>query len=215
MGIRKFPLVNEHLYHIFTRSISEYKVFRSYYDFMRMIETMIYYREKNPPIKFSKFYTQKRKGEILMRPHEKKIVKIIAYCLMPTHIHLILQQIDENGISNFMERILKSYSKYFNKKYKRKGPLWESKFKNVHVETDEQLLHLTRYIHLNPVTAYLVEKPEEWIFSSYREYLQDSTLKICEFEEFLRIEKEEYRIFVEERVDYQRELSKIKHLLLE
>jgi len=76
-------------------------------------------------------------------------------------------------------------------------------------------LHLTRYIHLNPVTASLVKKPEDWNFSSYKEYLGESPRKICEFEEFIPIGKNEYKLFVEERIDYQKELAKIKHLLLE
>ncbi len=215
MSIRKVPLVNGEFYHIFTRSISGFRIFNSNYDFLRMLETIIYYTNENPPLKFSKYYSQKYKKEIFSRLGGKKIVRIIAYCLMPTHLHLILQQLEENGISNFMEKVLKSYSKYFNKKYKRKGPLWETRFKNVHVDTDEQLLHLTRYIHLNPVTALLVKKPEDWNFSSYKEYLGGSPRKICEFEEFIPIEKNEYKLFVEERIDYQKELAKIKHLLLE
>jgi len=216
MTIRKTPLVIGQFYHIFTRSIADYKVFKSHNDFVRMIDTMIYYRSKNTPQKFSRFYSKKNKKNFTLELEEgEKFVKIIAYCLMPTHIHLLLQQIEENGISNFMERVLKSYSKYYNTKYKRKGPLWESRFKNVIIKNDEQLLHLTRYIHLNPVTAYIVKKPEEWLFSSYREYIDDSSKKICEFEGFIEIKSEKYKSFVEERIDYQRELAKIKHLLLE
>ncbi len=78
---------------------------------------------------------------------------------MPTHIHLILKQLKEDGISAYMSKILNSYTCYFNRRTKRKGPLWESRFKRVEVTSDEQLLHLTRYIHLNPVTAHIVEEP--------------------------------------------------------
>jgi putative transposase len=116
-----------------------------------------------------------------------------------------------------MKNLLDSYSKYFNLKVKRKGPLWESRYKTVLVETDEQLLHLTRYIHLNPVTAYLINKPEEWKFSSYLEYLGEinDREKISEYEEFLEINPKDYKIFVENRISYQRELNKIKKLTFE
>ena len=70
-----------------------------------------------------------------------------------------------------MRRLLNSYTRYFNEKIKRKGPLWEGRFKKVLVNSDEQLLHLTRYVHLNPVSAGIVEKPEDWPCSSYREYI--------------------------------------------
>lgn len=136
---------------------------------------------------------------------------------MPTHIHLILQQLKNYGISRFMNLILKSYSKHFNIKHKRKGPLWEGRFKNVLVETNEQFLHLTRYIHLNPVTDYLVNKPEDWKFSSYREYigLVDKDERICDFSDYLDMDIPSYQGFVNDRIVYQRELAQIKHLILE
>ena len=83
------------------------------------------------------------------------------------------------------------------------------------VSTDEQLLHLTRYIHLNPVTAYLVNKPEDWQASSYLEYLLkiDEADKICSYDDILDIEKVSYKQFVEDNISYQRDLAKIKDCL--
>jgi putative transposase len=148
---------------------------------------------------------------------KERLVQIIAYCIMPTHLHLILKQLKENGISTFIGNVLNSYSRYFNTKYRRKGPLWEGKFKNVLVKTDEQLLHLTRYIHLNPSTAFLVDRPEEWLASSYQEYLLkvNNIERICKFEDVLEIEPSSYRKFIEDRISYQRELAVIKEMLLE
>lgn len=183
-----------------------------------MQELLKYYQVKKPLIRYSIYLRIRSKEKISKTAFvNNNLVDIIAYCLMPTHIHLVLTQLCENGISVYMGRILNSYARYFNTKYKRKGPLWEGRFKGIQVETTEQLYHLTRYIHLNPVTAYLVEKPEEWKFSSYREFINEvgKDERICNFEEFLDIEKEEYRDFVISRIDYQRELDEIKHLLLE
>ena len=134
---------------------------------------------------------------------------------MPTHFHLILNQKKENGIPRFMSNVLNSYTRYFNTKYKRKGPLWEGRFKGVRVQENEYLLHLTRYIHLNPVSASLVNKPEAWSASSYNEYIGTSGDRVTDFQELIDMNPSDYRGFVEERIDQQRELEKIKHLILE
>jgi len=133
---------------------------------------------------------------------------------MPTHVHLILKQLTSDGISDFIGKVLNSYSKYFNTKHKRKGPLWEERFKNILVITDEQLLHLTRYLHLNPATALIVEKPEDWPYSSYCEYLGiGQGIGLCKYQDILNINPKSYRKFVNDRISYQRELAKIKALI--
>ncbi len=145
-----------------------------------------------------------------------KIVDIIAYCIMPTHIHLIFKQLEDNGISRSVNNILNSYTRYFNTKHKRKGPLWESRFKSKLVENEEQLLHLSRYIHLNPVTAFLVDKPELWRYSSYREYLGiEETPRYCHFNSHINVLPGNYKKFTEDRISYQRELTRIKDLFIE
>lgn len=213
-NMRKDLLVEGEIYHIFSKSIANFIVFNNDLEFSRMLEAIHYYEIENPAIRFSDFIElHKDTGEYA---DKDKLVEIIAYCLMPTHLHLILKQLKEKGISVFMSTILNSYSRYFNLKHNRKGPLWESRFKNVLVETDEQLLHLTRYLHLNPVTAYLVNKPEEWTYSSYKEYLTaNNNLKICNYCKFLDIKPVSYKIFIDDRISYQRELAEIKSLILE
>lgn len=200
-------------YHVFTRSIADYKIFRDVEDYRRMIEAFEFYKfKRDRSFSYYKRLSEKDKGNLYKG---EQLVKIIGYCLMPTHIHIIIFNEKQDGISIFMKNILDSYTRYFNTKIKRKGPLWESRFKVVIIENDEQLLHLTRYIHLNPVTAYLVEKPEDWEFSSYKEYLNLVEKKICEFMDIIDIKKEEYKTFVEDRISYQRELAKIKNLTIE
>lgn len=210
------------IYHVFNKSIAGFKIFNIKSEFSRMIATIHYYQREKPSMKFSKFIKlakfQKNKNDKSIPISDKeKLVEIIAYCLMPTHLHLILKQLKENGISSFMSNILNSYTRYFNTRHNRKGPLWEGRFKNVLVETDEQLFHLTRYVHLNPVTAYLINKPEEWPASSYQEYILKDIGKdrICKYDDILEIEPASYRKFVENMSSYQRELATIKKLLLE
>jgi len=182
-----------------------------------MRELIEYYQIENPAVSFSRF--KERDMQHLERSDRdaRKLVQIISYSPMPTHIHLALKQLIDNGISIFMRKILDSYSRYFNLKHRRKGPLWEGRFKRVHVGTDEQLLHLTRYIHLNAVTDRLVDRPEDWKWSSYNEYLcnVDPEDRICEYDDVLDINPASYKQFVEDRISYQRELKKIKGLLLD
>ena len=100
---------------------------------------------------------------------------------------------------------------------KKKGHIFEDKFKAVHVETEEQLIHLSRYIHLNPVTSYLVEKPEDYSQSSYKIYLGEIQSDIIDTSPIISNfkSKQNYRDFVFLQKDYQRNLEKIKHLILE
>ncbi|MBU2102165.1 MAG: transposase [Candidatus Omnitrophota bacterium] len=218
--MRRGLLVSGQVYHVFTRSIAEFKIFNHEKEFSRMLEVIRYYQREKPEIKFSKFVQLEYEAQHTRSKciaEKEKLVEIIAYCVMPTHIHLILRQLKENGISTFMSNILNSYTKYFNTKHERKGPLWEARFKSIAVETDEYLLHLTRYIHLNPVTAALIDEPKDWGFSSYREYLstEQNKEKVCKYDDVLDINPDSYRQFVEDRISYQRELAKIKALLLE
>jgi putative transposase len=220
MPYRKVPLVKQKIYHIFSKSIANFKIFNSEWDFDRMLQTISYYTLEKTPCKFSLFLKHKEKSKEIdfsQFSYSQKIVRILAYCLMPTHIHLLLMQLKDDGISRFVNLILKSYTKYFNTKYNRKGPLWEARFKNVLINTSEQFLHLTRYIHLNPTSAFLVNKPEDWEFSSYREYigLIKERERIDEFSDYWNTDITSYKKFVEERIDYQRELERIKNLVLE
>ncbi|MEG3861282.1 transposase [Microcoleus sp. herbarium12] len=97
-------------------------------------------------------------------------VDILAYCLMPNHYHLLVY-LKTNRFSNLMQAFTLSYAKAINKRYQRVGSLFQGRFEAIHVDTEEYLLHLTRYIHLNPVCANIVKKAEDWEFSSYQEYL--------------------------------------------
>ena len=136
---------------------------------------------------------------------------------MPTHIHLVLKQLRDNGISLYASNILNAYARYFNTKHSRKGHLWSDRFKNVPVESDEQLLHLSRYIHLNPVSAGLVNDAEKWKYSSYAEYITPQLIAypLCDFRDLINQSPKNYRVFVGDRAEYQRKLAKIKKLAIE
>jgi putative transposase len=83
------------------------------------------------------------------------------------------------------------------------------------VETDEQLLHLTRYLHLNPTTAYLVDNPQDWPYSSYQQYINEAQPGLCKFSDLIELDNQQYRQFVADNLDYQRQLKYIKDLIIE
>lgn len=222
-NVRKTPLINDKIYHLFSRSIANYKIFNDKKEFARLLHLLRYYQfESNQ--RFSNFLESRIVTDLGLNTalqtfsNDKiKLIDIIAYCLMPTHIHLVLKQLSDRGISTYLSNVLNGYTRYFNTRHKRKGPLWESEFKNVLIDRDELLLHVTRYIHLNPVTAYIVEKPEKWDFSSYKEYVS-STPKdsvVCNYDGILDINPAFYRKFTNDQISYQRELAIIKDLIIE
>lgn len=222
--MRKDTLTNDKVYHIFSRSIAGFIIFNNDYDYERMRQLVQYYKINNDNIRYSDFANLQSVNNDgfyntfdMVKKDKEQLVQIIAYHLMPTHIHLVLKQLQDKGISLYMKHVLDSYSKYFNIQHKRNGPLWESRFKSVLVKKDEQLLHLTRYLHLNSATAKLVNKPQDWQFSSYKEYLGkiEDNSAICQFNDLLEIEPSQYRKFVNDRISYQRELAKIKNLMLD
>ncbi len=215
---RKKPLYTEGVFHIISRSISGYKIFHNNAEFERFLHAFLYYNKVKNEICFSELQrsgsSQRRQiiGNYNNLSQEEKRVEIICYCLMPTHIHFVLQQLTNGGISKIISDTLNSYTRYFNVKRRRKGPLWESRFKSVLVETDEQLTHLTRYVHLNPVTARLIENPQDWVFSSFQEYTRiRPQIQICRFEQLIGMGKKEYYKFCQDRIEDQRELAKIKN----
>lgn len=99
-------------------------------------------------------------------------IALLAYCLMPNHYHFVLRQESEVPISTFMQRLFQSYTQAFNKQQGRRGPLCEGRFRHVHVDRDEYLVYLCRYVHLNPVEAGLVAQPSDWLYSNYLEWIE-------------------------------------------
>jgi putative transposase len=137
----------------------------------------------------------------LCKYFQPEAVELVAYCLMPNYYYLLVHLVTDD-LSSLMQRFALSYTKAINKRYGRVGSLFQGRFRAVCVDRDEYMVHLSRYIHLNPVTAKLVERPEDWEFSSYREYigLRAGTLPKTEaiLSQFSLVDA--YRVFVESHV---------------
>lgn len=223
MPYRKITLATDEVYHVLNRGVAKQPIFNDDCDYTRATNLLNYYRFNKPNIRFSYFIrlTKTLKDNFWnnLQKTSQPLVEIISYCLMPNHFHLLLKQLREKGISIFMSNFQNSYAKFFNLKYQRPGPLYQSIFKAVRVENNDQLLHVNRYIHLNPFSSRLVEidKLLEYPWSSFPHYLGNiqspfikSALVLDQFKSL-----EAYRKFVFDQAGYQRKLNDIKHLILE
>lgn len=220
---RQIILATGEIYHLFNRGVERRVVFTNKREYQRALDVIGYYRFADLPMRFSRLMelTVEEKAKVvdLLKSKGQVEVKVLAFCLMPNHFHLLVKQEKDDGISRFISNISNSYSKYFNTKHKRLGPLFQGAFKAVRVETDEQLIHLSRYIHLNPVSSSMVKEESlgSYPWSSLPEYLErinegitDSSIVLNNFGSI-----KSYRKFVYDQIGHAKELEKIKHLTLE
>ncbi len=203
------------VYHIYTRGVEERNIFQDNTDRKRFLDLLTHclpqglLRSYSAARRFQKYPLRLRRGE--------GIVDLLCYCLMTNHFHLLLHENVPGGISHYMHRLLNSYAKYFNKRQKRVGSLFVRPFQAVWVDDDDQLLHVSRYIHLNPYVAHMVENPMAYAWSSLAEYIGSRTRSQFCHVALLRemMKREEYKRFVTNEKDYARRLGDIKHLLLD
>lgn len=224
MSYRKEPFIVGQIYHIFNRSIARQPIFSGNSYYQRAMEVMEFYSYINPPLRFSHYNRLPLKSKLdfmnnLKKKHQKQI-EMFAFSLMPNHFHFLIREIVENGIKTFTSNFQNSFAKYFNLKTERDGSLFQTMFKGVRIETDEQFLHVGRYIHINPVTAYIlkdISQLEDYPWSSYPVYLGKLKSDIINTNTLLSFfpSIEKFISFTKDQVDYQRELDKIKHLFLE
>jgi putative transposase len=218
-GMRNPGLAVGEVYHVYTKSIAKFKIFNTANDFERMrlliclcrsdgVRQRLSWLIKTGSHRLSQAIEEERGGN--------RHVQLVAYCIMQTHLHLLVRQIAPDGISRYMSRMLNAYTRFFNTKYNRKGPLWESRFQGRLIETTDDMLHMTRYIHLNPATAKLVQEPSDWKYSSYGEYVGtvSESEKLCEFRDLVDLSPAQYEKFVKDRIDYQRTLARLKQSVL-
>lgn len=222
MAYRKIILSTDEIYHVYNRGVEKRPIFLIRKDYLRFIALVNYYRFANCPIKFSHFkqLSVEERTNILIRleKESEKLVEIMTFCFMPNHVHFLLKQLRHNGISTFMAKVTSGFSHYFNVRYERVGHLFQGNFGAVRIEDDNQLIHTSRYIHLNPITSYLIEIDEidNYEYSSYLEFTGKKS-GFSNTKEVLSYFKsvEDYKKFIRDQANYARQLDNIKHLTLE
>lgn len=223
MNLRKTILATNEVYHIFSRTIAYSPLFKNKNDYSRLLQTISFYRYKNIPLRLSYFIRlsleDQKKIIDKLKKENKVLINIIAFCFMPNHLHFLLKQLKNKGISIFMSRLQNSYAKYFNTKYKRSGGLFQTTFKAVRIENDDQLIHVSRYIHLNPSTSYIckIKDLKKYPWSSFSHYLNRENFNFVNPKLVLGLfqQTKDYKKFVFDQADYQRELGNIKHLVFD
>lgn len=184
MPYRKIDFKVGNIFHIFNRTVNKETIFslnKNKQEINRFFALIDFYR-LNFKISYSDYILidENRKKEIKNSAGKCQIIEIYVFSLMPNHFHFIIKQLQPKGISNFMSKIQNSLAKYYNIKHKRHGSLFCEMFKAVRIKSNEDLNIVSRYIHLNPVTANLIKKNElsTYPLTSFPYYLDKS---ICKF----------------------------------
>lgn len=209
--------VPETYYHIYNRGVEKRGIFLDAQDYaVWQSYTQTYLLPKDiktlTTILTSETTTTREKEKarrLLQLNNFSDTIRLHAYCLMSNHLHLLVWQSQAESIDQFMNSLGTRYTMYFNKKYKRVGPLFQGVYKAVRVISDEQLLYLTKYIHRNP-------HPDEgkliisYPYSSYRVYCGIENAKWVDRSTIVSLlsqnkkhQYDRYRDFVEDRQDVE------------
>jgi putative transposase len=200
------------VYHVFNRGVEKRNIFMSTVDYKIFLYYLFIYL--TPLDRVLKSYPNlpfRLQGKNLA-----KEVEVLSYCFMPNHFHFLLKQITKDGITKFMKQITNGYTEYFNKKYKRDGGLMQGRYKAIQIETDNALIHISRYIHLNPVVADMCSSAEVYEWSSAKEFIKNTSgickkdLILSQFNSPLKYEQ-----FLQDHIDYARELEGVKYLTID
>jgi putative transposase len=158
--MRKEKFVPKEYYHIYSRTILNSAEFKNYRNAKKLEQTFLISNSTNSggAFQFIRNHKNAPTEDILkILKNGEKLIDILCYTIMPDHYHLLVREVKNNGIKNFIHKCNTSIAKYINIKNERRGPLFESRFKSKHINTNKYLLHLSLYIHLNPLD-FLVGK---------------------------------------------------------
>ena len=168
--------IGEH-YHVYNRGVDKRSIVMEEYDSDRFLQSLEEFNVVEPigSIYENSFNKDKESDTSLGNPIPKldKLVNIVCYCLNPNHFHLLLEQVAEDGIVKFMHKLGLGYTNYFNKKYKRGGPLFGGRFKAKHIATNDYLQYVSAYINLNDRVHQIGGGDIGLVRSSWDEYLNN------------------------------------------
>ena len=164
-------------YHIFNRAVNKQVIFHNTGDYIRFLFLILHFQSA---IKVSHLNREVKEFAESLGQHrvltiEKRMVELVAFCIMPNHFHLIVKELEESGIASYMQRVLNAYGKYYNTKYEKSGHVFQGPYRAVHISDDRQLLHLSAYIHRNPrEISKWFRKEEQYTWSSYQDFIGEN-----------------------------------------
>lgn len=199
--------IEKGFYHIYNRGVEEREIFLEDVDYKVFLSYLKFYllpKEKIVQL-LNKYEKENKLFKMIRINNFFGKIQLLAFVLMPNHFHLLIRQKEKNDIESFMKSLLTKYVIYFNKKNKRVGPLFQGTYKAVLVEKEEQLLHLSRYIHLNPQEILLKnQKLVDYPWSSYPFYVKnyqadwlDKKILLSYFKKMSGTDYFSYQTFVE------------------
>lgn len=156
-------------YHVYNRGVEKRIIFKEDIDYKVFLSFLKEYLSPKTDLIYN---FEAKQGDSLYKKNRHKNyfgkIELLSYALLPNHFHFLIKQLLKDSMEKFMRSLATRYSMYFNKKYKRIGSLFQSNYKAVQILDDSYLLHLSRYIHLNPL-EYI--KDISKAYSSYADYL--------------------------------------------
>lgn len=193
-------------YHVYNRGVEKRKIFLDQQDYSVLLSYLKTYIEPKNKEDLYKIFTSpnstwKEKDRANKELHLKNYhgeLELVCYSLMPNHFHFLFKQITP-VLNSFMNSLGTRYSMYFNKKYRRSGVLFQDVYKAVEIKSEEQLLHLSRYIHLNPksqnyptsLSEYLGQRHTKWVKSNHVLEYFSKTNPAKNYEDFLGLPKDD------------------------
>jgi putative transposase len=183
-------------YHIYNRGVDKRWIVKDRRDADRFIDSLEFFNSVEPILSLREVVTSAGNRKIKQKD---PLVQIICYVLNPNHFHILLKEINEGGISEFMKRLGGGYTWYFNNRHRRSGVLFQGRFKSVHIKSNEQLLHVSAYINLNNNAHKISGSTAGKVRSSWEEYIGKGNRSICKKEIILKQFKsaKDYKGFAE------------------
>ena len=178
--MRLIKIAPDEYYHVFNRAVNKQVIFHDTGDYFRFLFLILYLQSSVVFQQLGRKVKEFIQSRALDSGEEDEIIKkrrveVVAFCIMPNHFHLIVKESDEGGIAAYMQRVLTSYSKYYNTKYEKSGHVFQGPYQAVHVEDNRQLLHLSAYIHRNPrEISKWFNKEEQYPWSSYQDFIGEN-----------------------------------------
>jgi len=243
MPYRKQKFESGEKYHLILRALDDNLIFKDTDDYFRVIFCLYEFNNLKPvniSIRRRDRAVEKRREKpievglrtIFENDKRDKLVNVLSFCFMPNHIHLLVEQIKDNGISKFMQKVGTGLAKYFNKKYQRKGHVFQDTFKSVHIEDDNQLMTVFNYIHVNPLSLIepgwkekgiknvkvVIKFLENYKWSSYQDYIGRKNFPSVTDRDFLSEAMEEAggcKNAIKNWLEYKKDIIKGNNLFLE